>query len=116
MKNKISKSLVLSTALAFAYLSCSAPEESLYPIVASDIEPHLIALSSDDFMGRMPFTEGETKTIANLENEFNSMGLEPGNGDSYFQEVPMVSILTTPAPQMTVQSEKGKMVLEGLKY
>lgn len=115
MKNKISKSLVLSTALAFAYLSCSAPEEALHPIVSSDIEPHLIALSSDDFMGRMPFTDGETKAIAYLENEFKSMGLEPGNGDSYFQDVPMVSILSQPAPELTIQSAKGSMVLEGLK-
>lgn len=106
---------MLSSAFALVYLSCSAPNETLYPIAKSDLEPHLITLSSDDFMGRMPFTEGETKTIAYLENEFKSMGLEPGNGDSYFQDVPMVSILTTPAPQMTIQSQKGKMVLEGLK-
>ncbi|MDO9550862.1 M28 family metallopeptidase [Rhodonellum sp.] len=115
MKKKFPISLMLSSAFALVYLSCSAPNETLYPIAKSDLEPHLITLSSDDFMGRMPFTEGETKTIAYLENEFKSMGLEPGNGDSYFQDVPMVSILTTPAPQMTIQSQKGKMVLEGLK-
>jgi heme oxygenase len=62
----------------------------------ADLEPNLITLSSDEFMGRMPFTEGEKLTTSFLESKFKEMGLEPGNGDSYFQEVPMVSIITYP--------------------
>jgi hypothetical protein len=49
-------------------------------------------------MGRKPFTDGETKTVAFLQEKFAGMGLEPGNGSSYLQEVPMVNITTTGVP------------------
>ncbi|RYY11768.1 MAG: DUF3078 domain-containing protein, partial [Chitinophagaceae bacterium] len=52
----------------------------------------------------MPFTEGETKTISYLGNQFKQLGLEPGNGESYLQEVPMVNILATAAPSMQVKT------------
>jgi hypothetical protein len=44
------------------------------------------------FTGRKPFSEGETKTINYLKEQFMAVGLEPRNGESYFQEVPMVKI------------------------
>ena len=49
-------------------------------------------LSSDEFEGRAPGTAGEEKTLALLTKEFEEAGLEPGNGDSWFQDVPLVSI------------------------
>lgn len=108
-----------NTIIAFAFglllASCAAKEESNYAFQVSDLEPYLIKLSGDDFLGRMPFTEGERITTSFLESEFKTLGLEPGNGDSYFQDVPMVSIKTTPAPQMKISSPKGNMTLEGLK-
>ncbi len=58
---------------------------------------HIAVLASDDFEGRKPFTAGETKTINYLEGEFKKLGLKPGNGDSYFQDVPMVDIKSTPS-------------------
>lgn len=76
---------------------------------------HIKTLASDEFMGRMPFTEGETKTIAYVEDQYKSIGLEPGNGNSYLQEVPMVEITTTAAPAMTVSTAKNKFSLDGLK-
>ncbi|MET0244680.1 MAG: M28 family metallopeptidase, partial [Flavitalea sp.] len=60
----------------------------------------------DSLLGRMPFTEGEIRTISYLENQFKILGLEPGNGDSYTQDVPMVNLLATAAPSMKVQSSK----------
>ena len=95
--------------------ACSQSEETSYKFQVSDIEPTLIKLASDEFMGRMPFTEGEEITVDYLENEFKSMGLEPGNGDSYFQDVPMVSILSLPSEEMTISSANESITLEGLK-
>lgn len=74
---------------------------------------HIAVLASDSFSGRKPFTEGETKTINYLQEQFAAAGLEPGNGDSYFQEVPMVNITTVAAPTMQVQSAKGSFPLKG---
>jgi hypothetical protein len=41
-------------------------------------------LASDEFMGRKPFTEGEAITVNYLKDEFEKLGLLPGNGSSYF--------------------------------
>ncbi len=49
-------------------------------------------LSSDAFEGRAPSTPGEEKTVAYLVELFQQAGLKPGNGDSWFQEVPMVEL------------------------
>jgi Zn-dependent M28 family amino/carboxypeptidase len=102
--------LLLTGCLA----SCSSKPE-LYQFQVADLEPNLITLSSDEFMGRMPFTEGEKLTTSFLESKFKEMGLEPGNGDSYFQEVPMVSIITYPEQSMEFKTAQGSVVGEGLK-
>jgi Zn-dependent M28 family amino/carboxypeptidase len=49
-------------------------------------------LSSDAFEGRMPGTPGEEKTIALMVDRFKAAGLQPGNGDSWVQEVPLIEI------------------------
>jgi Zn-dependent M28 family amino/carboxypeptidase len=91
------------------------PNDGLETFTEAGIENHIKALSADEFLGRKPFTEGETKTIAYLQDEIKKIGLEPGNGESYLQEVPMVEITTEAAPSMTVTSGKKSFTLEGLK-
>ncbi|GAA4357749.1 M28 family metallopeptidase [Kangiella marina] len=49
-------------------------------------------LSSDEFEGRAPDTDGGRKTSEYLKEQFKAIGAEPGNGDSYFQQVPLISI------------------------
>lgn len=87
--------------------------DGLSAFSADSLAKHIITLSSDEFMGRKPFTEGETKTINYLKQQFAAAGLEPGNGESYFQEVPMVRISTQAGPTMQVQSSTGNFNLEG---
>jgi Zn-dependent M28 family amino/carboxypeptidase len=108
------KNLLSLTLLAGFLIGCS-DQSKIYQFQVADLEPNLITLSSDEFMGRMPFTEGEQLTTSFLESKFKEMGLEPGNGDSYFQEVPMVSIITYPEQSMEFKSAQGSVVGEGLK-
>lgn len=104
------------TFVALAALSaCQAPQKPNYRFQVSDLEPNLITLSSDEFMGRMPFTEGEKMTTSFLESEFKALGLEPGNGDSYFQDVPMVSIVSKPSETMELKNPSTSISLEGFK-
>ncbi|WP_291786329.1 M28 family metallopeptidase [Cecembia sp.] len=86
-----------------------------YNFKTEDFEPHVIALSSDDFMGRMPFTEGEILTLDYLEAQFIELGLQPGNGDSFFQEVPMMSIISQPEEIMRIKKPGGEITLEGFR-
>ncbi len=79
-------------------------EESL--ITGKEFAKHIAVLASDSLEGRKPFSTGEEKTIQYLKTEFEKMGLQPGNGDSYFQKVPMVDIMSKPS---------GKLVFKGAK-
>lgn len=96
--------------------SCQAPTTSEsfneVSVDTTTIERVLRILASDEFAGRMPFTEGETKTILYLKEEFGKMGLKPGNGDSYFQEVPLVEITGTPSEEMVISGGKVEVRLK----
>ncbi len=68
-------------------------------INAGDFAERVKTLASDEFGGRAPGSEGETRTLDYLKSQFEAMGLKPGNGDSWFQDVPMVE---TTADESTV--------------
>jgi len=59
-------------------------------ISAEDFAAHIKVVASDAFGGRGPGSDGEEKTVAYLREQFLRLGLQPGNGDSFFQTVPMV--------------------------
>ena len=70
---------------------------------ADSLAKHIAVLASDEYEGRKPFTRAETKTINYLQQQFKRLGLQPGNGKSYFQPVPMVNIETKAADKMIVK-------------
>ncbi|WP_144394090.1 M28 family metallopeptidase [Pleionea sediminis] len=72
---------------------------------------HVKVLSSDEFGGRAPDSEGEKKTIDYMVKHFKASGLEPGNGDSFTQTVPLVSIESKPTKSLTI----GDISFEYLK-
>ncbi len=80
-------------------------EESYNSISEEGLANHIAVLASDEFLGRKPFTEGETKTINYIKSEFEKLGLKPGLGNSYFQEVAMV--------ELTSQVENDEMKITG---
>jgi Zn-dependent M28 family amino/carboxypeptidase len=72
-------------------IAASAGEHAFQPgINAADFIAHVRTLSSDAFAGRGPGTVGEDKTIDYIQSQFARIGLQPGNGDSWLQTVPMV--------------------------
>jgi Zn-dependent M28 family amino/carboxypeptidase len=87
-------------------------KDGLSSINLDSLTRNIIVLSSDSFQGRRPFTEGEIKTVNYLKQSFAGMGIEPGNGNSYFQEVPMVEITPDCDPTMEFQSSGGKILLK----
>lgn len=91
------------------------PEDGLRAFNADSMRLHVAELSHDSMSGRKPFTEGEALTINYLERKFKQAGLEPGNGDSYIQEVPMVNIQTIADPSMRVSSPRGSFTLKGFE-
>ncbi|MEO7936917.1 MAG: M28 family metallopeptidase [Dokdonella sp.] len=78
-------------------------------IKAEDFAARLQKLSSDQFEGRQPGTIGERVTTAYIKDQFERIGLKPGNKGSWFQTVPMVkTTLQDPAAvKITIKGAKG---------
>ena len=67
----------------------SVPEAS---ISLETVQETVRTLASDTFEGRKPGTPGGQMTVDYLVQQFQAAGLQPGNGDSYLQKVPLVEI------------------------
>lgn len=113
---------VLWSAALFIFWSCqeksevkssSYSEEGFTAFSADSLSQHISALSADSMLGRKPFTEGETKAVAWVQKQFAEAGLEPGSGNSYVQEVPMVDIATKADSTMKVTGPKSSFTLKG---
>ena len=109
MKNKLVALLFIVFVLGVVAAGCTPPASpsAADSITVEDLTAPIQTLSSDEFEGRGPSSPGEERTIAFLQDEFKRIGLEPGNGDSYFQEVPLVNLTVTNAPAMTVSGTEG---------
>jgi Zn-dependent M28 family amino/carboxypeptidase len=68
---------------------------------------HVRVLASDDFLGRKPGTAGEEKTVNYLIEKFRKLGLKPGNGNSYVQQVPLVQITASADATLSATSPSG---------
>lgn len=88
------------------------PEDGLASFNIDSLRKDIAILASDSFMGRKPSTAGEILTIDYLQKQFASVGLEPGNENSFLQAVPLVEILATAEPFMQVTSAKSNFTLK----
>jgi Zn-dependent M28 family amino/carboxypeptidase len=106
---RVSRLLVVLT-IAGLLPGCSIhPKE---PPPSTDIDDtaygdHVRVLASDDFLGRKPGTPGEDKTVGYLIENFRKLGLKPGNGTSYVQQVPLVQITASADATLTVTGAGG---------
>lgn len=92
--------------LPFLIIGCGSqkpvPETGLESITAEDMKKHIEMLASDEFLGRFPGTEGEEKTVNYLAEQFRLIGLKPANGDSWFQEVPLLRLTSDPSKSLLI--------------
>jgi Zn-dependent M28 family amino/carboxypeptidase len=101
--------MLARTALAGLLVAVAGVGHAATPSFAeAPFRKHVEVLSSDAFEGRAPGTEGEKKTLAYLEQQFRAAGLEPGNGDSYLQAVPLVQIQPHADAVMKVRGPAGQ--------
>jgi Zn-dependent M28 family amino/carboxypeptidase len=109
------KILLFSTTFLLAFFACKQNSDSATDGLSSfnkdNLKQHIKALASDEFMGRKPFSIGETKAVEYIKNTFEKIGLEPGNGNSFIQDVPLVEITPNPDAAMKITSAKGNFEL-----
>jgi len=94
--------------------STTNTDEGLSVLNKDSLAAHIQVLASDSFQGRRPFTIGETRTVDYLSKSFAALGLEPGNGSGYTQDVPMVEISPAGVPTMKIQGPKGSFDLRSM--
>mgnify|MGYP001025382794 FL=1 len=108
--------LIVSAGIYLLFLfACSSRSEvgqikkAEAMITADSLARNIQILASDEFEGRAPASEGEEKTINFLQEEFQKLGLKPGNGSSYLQPVPMVVITAEPSATLEIKGKRGSM-------
>ncbi len=82
-----------------ATTSAQKPVAELPGIDQGRVLEHITRLASDEFEGRLPGTKGEDLTVKYISDQFQAVGLEPGNPDgTWVQKVPLVGITGKPSP------------------
>lgn len=102
---------IIAAALAVAALTGSIVfagkgdpvEKAAAAFDSGNLARHVKTLASDEFEGRAPGTRGEDLTVRYISEEFRMIGLKPGAGGGFIQEVPMVEITNDPTAVLHVK-------------
>lgn len=81
-------SFLLHTIIAHAQ-KIPDPKPFANAITEAGLKKHLYIVASREFEGRETATEGQRKAASYIENTFRSLGLKPGNVDSYQMYYPV---------------------------
>jgi len=75
---------------------------ALETINANDLMQHTKTLSADEYEGRGPGTKGEELSVKYITEQFQRLGLKPGNPDgTYVQKVPLAGFTAQPTASFT---------------
>jgi len=103
----------LATAAVVACGPGTPREPQIPAIDGSAILDHINVLASDEYEGRAPGTKGEELTVAYLTEQFQKLGLQPGNTDgTYVQQVPLVGITTDPDTSLDFRKGRQRLSLK----
>jgi Zn-dependent M28 family amino/carboxypeptidase len=111
MRRMMTRALRLLAVASLAVVACAKPGPptiaQLPDVDTNAVLGHVKVLSSDEYEGRAPGSQGEQLTVAYLIDQFKKIGLKPGNTDgTYVQKVPLVGITPTPAPLVLARGSK----------
>ena len=101
--HKLTKSVV-ALALIAATAACSPQsneeeastatvDDAFATITREALEAHLNFLADDALLGRMTGSKGYDEAANYVAKQFESLGLEPGGVDGWFQQVPLITNL-----------------------
>ncbi len=94
--------------------TAGGPPKSAQDVITTDaVLRHIKTLASDEYEGRGPGTHGEDLSIKYIADQFERIGLKPGNTDgTFFQKVPLVGITTKQDAEMNVKTAGKEMKLK----
>jgi len=109
LKTNNNKIRLISLAGLILSLNCFANDnfdKAYNSFDINKIKSDIKLISSDEFGGREPATAGGKMTTDLLVKEFKALGLIPGNGESFYQKVPLVTISSIPKSKLTIGDVK----------
>ena len=78
--------------------SDNLPAKALAAIDPDEFLEHIRTLASDEYEGRALGGKGEEVSVRYITEQFQKIGLQPGNPDgTYVQKVPIAGIVTEPS-------------------
>ena len=113
MKIKIILPCALLALLGFTACSQKTDKtveqaESHINVDLNKLHQDIKVLASDEFEGRGPLTAGEKLTIEYLAKQYQTIGLVPGNKNSFYQAVPMAKVTPDQNMQLVIGEHKFK--------
>jgi Zn-dependent M28 family amino/carboxypeptidase len=107
--------VLMAAAGSLPSLAAPAPlKPALDSLQSDDLLRHIRTLSSDEFEGRGPGTRGEDLTVRYLVDQFQKLGLKPGNPDgSFIQKVPLMGITSESTVSLQTGGKKVELALPG---
>ncbi len=96
MRTRSLPGIALGIAITLLPACARPPTDPADVMTGESFAGHVRVLSSDAFEGRAPASVGEARTVRYLTEQFAALGLRPGNGNSWTQDVPLVGITGTP--------------------
>jgi Zn-dependent M28 family amino/carboxypeptidase len=110
MISKLSQITTFPLLVSACIFGCARNDQAVtlaeQNMTAEGLSKNIETLASDEFEGRSPSSRGEIKTINFLKDEFQKFGLRPGNGNSYFQDVPLVAITADPNTKLSISGKE----------
>ena len=118
MRNmKIITCLLTITSLVFT--ACGGGSNDIEKAKSVATTEHLKryteAISHDSCQGRKPFSEGADRAVNYIAHQMKEVGLKPINGDSYLQQVNIISSRTQCPKPMVLSTPEGKISLDWLE-
>ncbi|WP_442682730.1 M28 family metallopeptidase [Stenotrophomonas sp. JC08] len=111
------RKLLLCLAISAALVACKQESPTVAATAPAPVSTHAFTsaitapdfgelvkqLASDEFEGRAPGSNGEELTVNYIRDQMQRIGLQPGNGDSWFQDVPMTETTADPDTVLKIQ-------------
>ena len=99
--------LLVFTVFTLTLVQLSVGQDFSSKLDAEKLRSRVVRLSADDFEGRGPGTAGGKRAAQYIADQLKAAGVKPGNGKSYFQNVPMIGVKADPNTQLQVSGPNG---------
>ena len=97
---------LMLTGCAFAQKVQDLPE---YSVPQSQTTRHMNILAADEMLGRKPGEPGNLMAGRYIAEQFRALGLKPANGNSYFQKVPLETVIPPQEGILTTTEGSAKI-------